>query len=100
MGHLQYVRGTYDQGISFYDLGPDKRNKLGGKAEDSTCLVVPMLLAHTSTQVHWLSKRHRNIPQSLTDSTVRLIYLHVYDSRATSDTRLYVSSVALFLRRG
>ncbi len=27
---LQYVRGTYDQGISFYDLGPDKRNKLGG----------------------------------------------------------------------
>ncbi len=27
---LQYLRGTYDQGISFYDLSPDKRNKLGG----------------------------------------------------------------------
>ena len=27
---LQYVRATYDQGISYYDLGPDKRNKLGG----------------------------------------------------------------------
>jgi hypothetical protein len=27
---LQYLRGTYDQGISFYDLGPDKRKKLGG----------------------------------------------------------------------
>ncbi len=27
---LQYVRATYDQGISYYDLGPDERNKLGG----------------------------------------------------------------------
>ena len=27
---LQYVRATYDQGIAFYDLGADKRNKLGG----------------------------------------------------------------------
>jgi hypothetical protein len=27
---LQFVRVTYDQGISYYDLGPDKRNKLGG----------------------------------------------------------------------
>ena len=25
---LQYLRATYDQGISYYDLGPDKRNKL------------------------------------------------------------------------
>ena len=27
---LQYVRATYDQGIVFFDLGADKRNKLGG----------------------------------------------------------------------
>jgi hypothetical protein len=27
---LQYVRVTYDRGISYYDLDPDKRNKLGG----------------------------------------------------------------------
>ncbi len=27
---LQYVRVTHDQGISYCDLGPDKRNKLGG----------------------------------------------------------------------
>lgn len=27
---LQYVRATYDQGIAFFDLGVDKRNKLGG----------------------------------------------------------------------
>jgi hypothetical protein len=27
---LQYVRVTYVRGISYYDLGPDKRNKLGG----------------------------------------------------------------------
>jgi hypothetical protein len=27
---LQYVRATHDQGISYDDLGPDKRNKLGG----------------------------------------------------------------------
>ena len=27
---LQYVRATYDQGIAFYDLDTDKRNKLGG----------------------------------------------------------------------
>ncbi len=26
---LQYVRSTYDQDISYYDWGPDKRNKLG-----------------------------------------------------------------------
>jgi hypothetical protein len=25
---LQYLRASYDQGISYYDLGPDKRNKL------------------------------------------------------------------------
>jgi hypothetical protein len=24
---LQYVRSTYDRGISYYDLGPDKRNE-------------------------------------------------------------------------
>ena len=28
---LQYMRATYDQDISFYDLDPDKRNKLGEK---------------------------------------------------------------------
>ena len=28
---IQYVRATCDQGnISYYDLGPDKKNKLGG----------------------------------------------------------------------
>jgi hypothetical protein len=27
---LQFVRATYDQGISCYDWAPDKRNKLGG----------------------------------------------------------------------
>jgi hypothetical protein len=27
---LQYVRDIYDQGIFYYDLGPDKRNQLGG----------------------------------------------------------------------
>ncbi len=26
---ILYVRATYDQGISYYVLGPDKRNKLG-----------------------------------------------------------------------
>ena len=28
---LQYMRATYDQGISFYDLDTDKRNKVGVK---------------------------------------------------------------------
>ena len=27
---IQYARATYDQGISHYDLVPDKSNKLGG----------------------------------------------------------------------
>jgi hypothetical protein len=54
-----------------------------------------MLLTHTYTQVHWSS--YPNIPQTLTDFTVRLIYLHVYDIRASSDTRLYVLSVVLAL---
>ena len=40
-----------------------------------------MLLAHTCTQVHWLS--HRN-PQLLSESAAKLMYLRVYDSRVSS----------------
>ena len=30
----QYVRATHAQGISYYDLGPDKRNNLGEWVDD------------------------------------------------------------------
>jgi hypothetical protein len=33
----QYVRATYDQSISYYDLGPDKKNKLGGWVHSDFC---------------------------------------------------------------
>ena len=40
-----------------------------------------MLLAHTCTQVHWLSQHN---PQSLAESAARLMHLRVYDSRDSS----------------
>jgi hypothetical protein len=50
---LQYVRATYNQGISYYYLGPDKRNKLGGWVDSdfylrvviSDCLLIGFIRA-------------------------------------------------------
>ncbi len=44
-------------------------------------LPVPMLLAHTCTQVRWLSQPQ---PQPLSESAARLMNLRVYDNRDSS----------------
>ena len=61
---LQYVRATYDQGISYYDLGPDKRNKLGGWVDsdfasdiDSRQSMTGYLMSLNGGPISWKSSR-------------------------------------------
>ncbi len=68
---LQYVRGTYDQGISFYDLGPDKRNKLGGWVDsdfasdiDSRKSMTGYLMSLNGGPISWKSSRQGGVTLS------------------------------------
>jgi hypothetical protein len=61
---LQYVRTTYDQGISYYDLGPDKRNKLGRWVDsdfasdiDSRRSMTGYLMSLNGGPISWKSSR-------------------------------------------
>ncbi len=65
---LQYLRGTYDQGISFYDLGPDKRNKLGGWVDsdfasdiDSRKSMTGYLMSLNGGPISWKSSRQGGV---------------------------------------
>jgi hypothetical protein len=39
---LQYVRGTYDQGITYFDPGDETKNKLIGWVHSGVCVCVRM----------------------------------------------------------
>ena len=61
---LQYVRVTYVRGISYYDLGPDKRNKLGGWVDsefasdiDSRKSMTGYLMSLNGGPISWKSSR-------------------------------------------
>jgi hypothetical protein len=72
---LQYVRGTYDQGISFYDLGPDKRNKLGGWVDsdfasdiDSRKSMTGYLMSLNGGPISWKSSRQGGVTLSSSEA--------------------------------
>jgi hypothetical protein len=65
---LQYVRATYDQGISYYDLGPDKRNKLGRWVDsdfasdiDSRKSMTGYLMSLNGGPISWKSSRQGGV---------------------------------------
>jgi hypothetical protein len=68
---LQYVRATYDQDISYYDLGPDKRNKLGGWVDsdfasdiDSRTSMTGYLMSLNGGPISWKSSRQGGVTLS------------------------------------
>jgi hypothetical protein len=72
---LQYVRGTYDQGISFYDLGPDKRNILGGWVDsdfasdiDSRKSMTGYLMSLNGGPISWKSSRQGGVTLSSSEA--------------------------------
>jgi hypothetical protein len=72
---LQYLRGTYDQGISFYDLGPDKRNKLGGWVDsdfasdiDSRKSMTGYLMSLNGGPISWKSSRQGGVTLSSSEA--------------------------------
>jgi hypothetical protein len=72
---LQYVRGTYDQGISFYDLGPDKRNILGGWVDsdfasdiDSRKSMTGYLMSLNGGPISWKSLRQGGVTLSSSEA--------------------------------
>ncbi len=75
---LQYVRGTYDQGISYYDLGPDKKNKLGGWVDsdfasdiDSRKSMTGYLISLNGGPISWKSSRQGGV--TLNNSEVEFV---------------------------
>ena len=61
---LQYLRGTYDQGITYFDPGPALRHKLGGwvdsdfAADPDTCRSVSgFILSMNGGLITWKCKR-------------------------------------------
>jgi hypothetical protein len=67
---LQYVRATYDQGISYDDLGPDKRNKLDGWMHsdfandiDSRKSMTGYLMSFNGGPISWKSSRQDGVTQ-------------------------------------
>ena len=72
---LQYVRATYDQGISYYDLGPDKRNKLGGWVDrdfasdiDSRKSMTGYLMSLNGGPISWKSSRQGGVTLSSSEA--------------------------------
>ena len=72
---LQYVRATYDQGIAFYDLGADKRNKLGGWVDsdfasdaDSRKSMTGYLMSLNGGPISWKSSRQGGVTLSSSEA--------------------------------
>ncbi len=68
---VQYVRAAYDHGISYYDLGPDKRNKLGGWVDrdfasdiDSRKSMTGSLMSLNGGPISWKSSRQGGVTLS------------------------------------
>jgi hypothetical protein len=72
---LQYVRATYDQGISYYDLGPDNRKKLDVWVDidfaidiDSRKSMTGYLMSLNGGPISWKSSRQDGVTLSSSEA--------------------------------
>jgi hypothetical protein len=72
---IQYARATYDQGISHYDLVPDKSNKLGGWMDrdfasdiDSRKSMTGHLMSLNGGPISWKSSRQGGVIPSSSEA--------------------------------